>query len=640
MKTKTTRATVLVIGTGAAGLNAALQLYRQGIEDVVIVTEGLKKGTSINTGSDKQTYYKLSLCGDQVDSPVNMAQSYLAGGAMHGDLALVESALSVRAFTNLVELGVPFPHDAYGQYVGYKTDHDPLQRATSVGPFTSQMMCKVLQKAVIEAGIAIHEGCEVISLLVDDRGEQARVLGALLLNNKEDYAAVLADFVVFAVGGPGGLYRDSVYPAGHTGAIGLALLAGAKARNLPESQFGLAATQFRWNVSGSYLQVIPRVYSLDEEGVEREFLLEAFSNPGKCYSTLFLKGYQWPFDAEKVIAGSSLIDLLVYRETVMLNRRVYLDYRRNPADIKFDSLSAEASNYLKESGAMQATPIVRLRRLNPQAIALFKQQGIDLAQEPLEIAVCVQHNNGGLAGDLWWQSENIAGLYPIGEVNGSHGVKRPGGSALNAGQVGGIRAAQHIAYCLKNRQSEPASDGDFVDDLVTNLITWAEKGQSTGRPWQAVRADIQQMMSEYGGFIRQKALLNEAVAAAWQLWDCVNRKGLSFDEGERKQAYCVRHLCFAHAVYLDAIRFNAASGVGSRGSSLVVGEQGSFIHDQLPAGWRMTSENTQFRNKVQETVFQDGQIKHTWVDCRALPTPSHWFERDWAAFERGDIFSA
>ncbi len=43
----------LVIGSGAAGLNAAVQLAHQGLEDLLIVTEGLEKGTSINTGSDK-----------------------------------------------------------------------------------------------------------------------------------------------------------------------------------------------------------------------------------------------------------------------------------------------------------------------------------------------------------------------------------------------------------------------------------------------------------------------------------------------------------------------------------------------------------------------------------------------------------
>ena len=65
----------LVIGSGASGLNAAVQLRAGGIEDVVLVTEGLQMGTSINTGSDKQTYYKLGMYGEDADAPVLMAES-------------------------------------------------------------------------------------------------------------------------------------------------------------------------------------------------------------------------------------------------------------------------------------------------------------------------------------------------------------------------------------------------------------------------------------------------------------------------------------------------------------------------------------------------------------------------------------
>ena len=63
----------LIIGSGAAGLAAAIQLHRRGITDVLIATESLAGGTSINTGSDKQTYYKLSLCGADADSVRSMA---------------------------------------------------------------------------------------------------------------------------------------------------------------------------------------------------------------------------------------------------------------------------------------------------------------------------------------------------------------------------------------------------------------------------------------------------------------------------------------------------------------------------------------------------------------------------------------
>jgi len=69
---------LLVIGSGAAGLNAAVQLRNQGIEDVLIVTEGLKMGTSINTGSDKQTYYKTAMCGNDLDAPLAMAKNFFS----------------------------------------------------------------------------------------------------------------------------------------------------------------------------------------------------------------------------------------------------------------------------------------------------------------------------------------------------------------------------------------------------------------------------------------------------------------------------------------------------------------------------------------------------------------------------------
>ena len=173
----------LVIGSGAAGLNAAVQLRAGGVEDVVILTEGLDMGTSINTGSDKQTYYKLSMCGADPDAPATMAETYLEGGSMHGDLALVEASLSARAFVNLVNLGVPFPRDAYGQFIGYKTDHDPRQRATSIGPYTSREMCRALIREVKRLGVPVMEKHNVVQLLVlGEDGEAKRAAGAIAVD--------------------------------------------------------------------------------------------------------------------------------------------------------------------------------------------------------------------------------------------------------------------------------------------------------------------------------------------------------------------------------------------------------------------------------------------------------------------------
>ncbi|MBR5632527.1 MAG: FAD-binding protein, partial [Clostridia bacterium] len=155
----------LIIGTGCAGYNAALRLHRLGVRDIAIITEGRYMGTSRNTGSDKQTYYKLSLAGGDGDSVREMAQTLYDGGAVMGEHAMAEAAYSVRAFMNLVELGVPFPCNEYGEYAGYKTDHDPRCRATSCGPLTSKYMTEALERAVMDAGVEIIDLQRVIKIL-------------------------------------------------------------------------------------------------------------------------------------------------------------------------------------------------------------------------------------------------------------------------------------------------------------------------------------------------------------------------------------------------------------------------------------------------------------------------------------------
>lgn len=79
---KTYQVQTAVLGTGAAGYNAACLLKKGGADDLVIITESRNAGTSRNTGSDKQTYYKLSLAGDDPDSVFSLASDLFAGRAV------------------------------------------------------------------------------------------------------------------------------------------------------------------------------------------------------------------------------------------------------------------------------------------------------------------------------------------------------------------------------------------------------------------------------------------------------------------------------------------------------------------------------------------------------------------------------
>ena len=633
----------LVIGSGAAGLNAAVELHKQGIEDVLILTEGLKMGTSINTGSDKQTYYKLTLCGADADAPRLMADTYFAGGSMHGDLALVEASLSARAFLNLVSMGVPFPQDPMGQFVGYKTDHDPRQRATSIGPYTSREMCRALIREAKRRDIEIREKRNVVSLLTVGRGRGKRAAGAVAIDNAGNLEAYGAENVVFAAGGPGGIYWTSVYPKVHTGGIGLALLAGARAQSLPESQYGMASIKFRWNVSGSFMQVVPRFISTDGDGNdEKEFLDSYFKTAGERDSMVFLKGYQWPFDPRKIVGGSSLVDILVYIETVMKGRRVFLDYRTDPAGFSFDGLSEEAHTYLKNSKSLQGSPIERLAAMNPKAIELYLDHGIDIRTEPLEIAVCAQHNNGGLAADHWWESPNIRRLFPIGEVNGSHGVYRPGGSALNSGQVASLRAADRIAHSYAEPTLDRKAARGAAKAAVGELLAYMERCDDAPVSWQDARREFQERMSRAGAHIRSPETLNTAVAEARAQWKALSAEGCGFGGRTRPrglmEALRNRQLCFAHLVYLEAVHAAVDSGVGSRGSAMVLAARGTRAHAKLGPEWRFAKEDEAFRDRVLETDVSGGRIRSRWIPRRPIPETDLWFETAWAAYREGKIY--
>ena len=638
------RVHTLVVGSGAAGLNAAVQLKSSGVNDLLVLTEGLGKGTSINTGSDKQTYYKLSLCGDASDSPRELAETLFGGGGMHGDLALVEASVSPRAFLHLVNLGVPFPRDAYGQFIGYKTDHDPRQRATSLGPYTSREMCRALIERLRMLEIAVSEGRNVVRLVTLNEGGMKRACGVIALNDAGELEAYLAENIVFAVGGPGGLYKTAVYPDVHTGAIGVALRAGATAQNLPESQYGLASIKHRWNVSGTFMQVVPRIISTAADGVseEREFLADYFESAGEMNTNVFLKGYQWPFDSRKVVGGSSIVDILVYIETELKGRRVFLDFRSDPTGYRLEELGEEAHEYLQKSGALQSTPIERLQTMNPAAIQIYRDHDIDIRVEPLEIAVCAQHNNGGLAGNHWWESTNIAHLFPIGEVNGSHGVYRPGGSALNSGQVGAFRAAEFIA----NRYSKWTVSHDealnVLQQELAEVLEWLEQSTEAEKSWQEERSEFQARMSRFGAHIRREHDLEQAVENAWKQVERLERSGCAYeDAADAIEAMRTLQLGFAHAVYLEAVRFAVASGVGSRGSAMVLHSSGEQVHPALDTTWRLLEENLDFRPQVLETRINGiGDIENRWGERRPLPDSDTWFETAWARFRSGEVYDA
>ncbi len=206
--------------------------------------------------------------------------------------------------------------------------------------------------------------------------------------------------------------------------------------------------------------------------------------------------------------------------------------------------------------------------------------------------------------------------------------------------MGGFRAAEWIA----NRYSDWTLDESLawtaLRSAAADVYAWAEKSLSAPRSWQAELDVLRRRMTRAGAHIRSLAGLKPELPAAWEQAHRLLDEGCAYQTpGELGKAFTARQLCFAHAVYLDAILYTLQSKTGSRGSAIVLDPYGQPIHPQLGDDWRIQPEDLAFRSQTLETLAGPEGAVHHWVDCRPLPHPETWFETTWARFRSGAIYS-
>ena len=163
---------MLVIGSGAVGLRAAVESQRRGV-DVLVASMSLYGGTSARSGSDKQTLHTAGT-GRAGDDFRKLADAIGGGGCMDHDSAYIEAVGSVNAMAGLQYMGLPLPQDRFGAVLRYQTDHDEVGRATSRGPRTSRLMVKVLAEEAVRLGIPFLRKCEAIRLITRGEGDERR----------------------------------------------------------------------------------------------------------------------------------------------------------------------------------------------------------------------------------------------------------------------------------------------------------------------------------------------------------------------------------------------------------------------------------------------------------------------------------
>lgn len=649
------RADAVVFGTGAAGLRAAVELKRRGL-NVLIATAGLYMGTSACSGSDKQTLFTAATSG-KGDNFLKLAEALGSGGCMDADSAYVEAVGSIHTLAGLQYLGLELPEDRLGGILRYQTDHDEAGRATSCGPRTSRLMVKVLLDEVLQLGIPLLSGATALRLLREQNENGAERCAGVVIStssrtgNRNGLGVILAPNVVLATGGPGEMYRDSVYPKKCFGSLGLALEEGLSLANITESQFGIGTprTAFPWNLSGTYVQVMPYIFSVSDDGQEHNFLADYYRTTQELVSNVFRKGYQWPFHATRTLDfGSSLIDMAIAQEQ-KLGRKVFMDFLRNPepvpGDLPFslDRLDDDVRAYLENNEALAELPIERLHQMNPLSISLYQMHGNDLETSPLQFAMNNQHMNGGIEVNVWGET-SLKGCHAIGEVSGTHGVTRPGGAALNSGQVFAVRSAQYIAGAGRRAQEDDSTTVALsvlaqVNDVVSQALS-----NKNGLNLKEIRDQIQARMSDYAGFLCSAEEISSAREKADMLRQKVYAGALNISHiAEVSELFMWRHLALTSSAVLTLLEQYVRDGGGSRGARIILDKDGTCV-PQIRNGvyeeWRFRPEREEDKHHKLTIKFENDRFIINKKPLRPMiDTDKIYFEKNWPDFLTGNIFS-
>jgi hypothetical protein len=242
--------------------------------------------------------------------------------------------------------------------------------------------------------------------------------------------------------------------------------------------------------------------------------------------------------------------------------------------------------------------------------------------------------------DIWGQS-SLPGCYAVGEAAGTHGVTRPGGAALNAGQVFGIRCAEHIHA----HPGEPATDDEAFAAAAEECAARIRRDlkNSAALSVEDVRREIQARMSEQAGFICHDTEVAGASRQALALNAAVQERGIRIENpAQVAKAMLWRQMALTSAAVLSALSLYVRQGGGSRGARLICSASGTELPEARNGKleeYRFLPERDADRKKQIGVRYEDGKFEVYERELRSTIRPEKFFfEKNWAPFLSGRIY--
>ncbi|MFG2293572.1 L-aspartate oxidase [Streptomyces sp. NPDC048603] len=456
-------ADVVVVGSGVAGLTAALRCAAAGRRTVVVTKARL------DDGSTRWAQGGIAAALGEGDTPEQHQDDTLVAGAGLCDepavrLLVTEGPDAVR---RLIDTGAEFDRDADTNEIELTREggHHRRRIAHAGGDATGAEISRALVEAVHAAGIETVENALVLDLLQDGEGRTAGVTLHVMGEGQHDgVGAVHAPAVILATGGMGQVFSATTNPAVSTGdGVALALRAGAEVSDL------------------EFVQFHPTVLFLgpDAEG-QQPLVSEAVRGEG---------AHLVDADGVRFMVGQHELAELAPRDIVAkgIMRRMQ---EQGAAHMYLDARHFGAQMWENRF---------------PTILAACRTHGIDPVTQPIPVAPAAHYASGGVRTDTRGRT-TVPGLYACGEVacTGVHGANRLASNSLLEGLVFAERIAADITDIAENA---PAAGGPGIPVPSRGPLLPPE-----------ARFEIQRIMTDGAGVLRSEHSLRGAADALESLY--------------------------------------------------------------------------------------------------------------------------
>jgi succinate dehydrogenase / fumarate reductase flavoprotein subunit len=461
---------VLVIGSGGAGLRAAVQAASSGVKVGIIGKSLLGKAhTVMAEGGVAASLGNL----DPWDGWETHFYDTMRSGHFINNYQMVElfAKEAAERVLELEEWGAVFDRTPEGKIMQRPFGAHTFRRLAHIGDRTGMELLRTLQYKAISQDITVHQEVTITKLLLDGDG---RIAGALAYyRSTGKFVLFRAKAIVLATGGWGKIYKVTSNSWESTGdGASLAFRAGAELMDMEMVQFHPTGMVWPPGVRGL----------LVTEGVRGEGGL-LYNSEGDRF---MLK-----YDPErKELSSRDVVARSIFKEVQA--------GRGTPHGGAWLDITHKGPEFIKR----------KLPGMYEQYLTLAD---VDITKEKFEVAPTCHYTMGGVRVEAESCATNIPGLFAAGEVAcGLHGANRLGGNSLADLLVFGRRAGDGALEYVQDHTSLPqVSESDVEQEMNRVLKPFSV---SNGENPYLLHEQLQEIMSDHAGIVRDGPMLEDGLA--------------------------------------------------------------------------------------------------------------------------------